>query len=620
LLKFKHLDRTDKTIVSISSICALLLSWWLYYDVAHHNSNLDGLTKIGEIVSTRNKVKRKFNRSLIWYDTTANETLYEDDWIYTGSDSVVQIRLSTGDEIAIEPDSLVVLSQRNGFVELNLQHGQMLANLKSSKVNINVINNKQKQVISVPSGLSRIRNIGEDLSKAMSAPVAEPLPQFSSLEETIARQVIEPPPGYLPLDKNSDLFFPEETLSEAHLYPGQSATLKLHWIDPLSKWSNYNIEVAQQNDFSQPLLTKSLSRPELDLQLKKSGEYYYRVQALNTDEKSQWSSAQTAQMIIHWKERGQGVQLAKDNIRYELKESELKSLTPGGQWKNPGAETLALNWEPVEGAQSYRVIVSDKEDFSNIIEEKSTQSDQIQLDHLALGTNHVKVVAEDANGVALTEETKAQVITQLPPPRREHLSTQRNSEGQLVLNWEKAPAGQAFEVTYTTDKSGQAPKIKKFVQGRQLKLNEDSNYIQWQVRAVDPKTRGQLSRLSESKDWYEQAKQLASVAGDGPSTSPIRPIILSPAARKTYVTTSKQPLFIVVQWDYEKEAKAYAVEISPTPDMSRTVFKQKVKDKKQIFVRESFKPGIYYLRVRALNEDVTQESWSEVEAFRVLER
>jgi hypothetical protein len=620
LFKFEHLDRTDKTIVSISSLCALLLSWWLYYDVAHHNSNLDGLTKIGEIVAIRNNVKRKFNRSLIWYATSANETLYEDDWIYTGKDSVARISLSTGDRIAIEPDSLVVLSQRNGFVELNLQHGQMLADLKSSKVNINVVNNKQKEMISAPTGLSRIRSISEDLSKAMKAPVAEPLPQFSSIEETLTREVIKPPPGYLPMDENSDLFFPEQNLSEAHLYPGQSTTLKLHWMDPLSKWSDYNIEVAHKNDFSQPLLSKSLSRPEFHLLLEESGKYYYRVQAFNADEKSKWSSAQTAEMIIHWKELGQGVQLAKDNIRYEIKESELNSMTSGGLWKNPGTDTLALKWELMEGAHKYRVIVSDKEDFSNITEEKSTKGDQIQLDYLTLGTNHVKVIAEDTKGVGISKETKAKVITQFPPLRSEHLNTQRNSQGQLVLDWDTAPAGSAFEVTYTTDKSGESARIKKFVHGRQLKLNEDSNYIQWQVRAVDPKTSDPLSPFSESKDWHEQGKQLASVAGAGLSLSQLRPVILSPPDRKTYMTTSKQPLLIMIEWDYAQEITSYSVEISPNPDMSHTIFEQKVKDKKKIFVRESFKPGIYYLRVRALNEDVNQESWSEVESFRVMER
>ena len=131
---FSRLDKADRFLVRMSCLAALLLTFWLFYDVLYLNPELQGQLAIGKISETKNKVKRKFNNSLIWYQAAQNDTVYENDWIFTGSNSVVKIELETGDTFAIEPDSLVVLSRRNGLLQLDLQHGRLLANLTSSKV------------------------------------------------------------------------------------------------------------------------------------------------------------------------------------------------------------------------------------------------------------------------------------------------------------------------------------------------------------------------------------------------------------------------------------------------------------------------------------------------------
>ena len=54
--------------------------------------------------------------------------------------------------------------------------------------------------------------------------------------------------------------------------------------------------------------------------------------------------------------------------------------------------------------------------------------------------------------------------------------------------------------------------------------------------------------------------------------------------------------------------------------MSGTVFKRRVKGKKRAVINQKFEPGIYYMRVRAMQENVTHERWSETEVFRVMDR
>ena len=75
-----------------------------------------------------------------------------------------------------------------------------------------------------------------------------------------------------------------------------------------------------------------------------------------------------------------------------------------------------------------------------------------------------------------------------------------------------------------------------------------------------------------------------------------------------------------MNWTYQKEAIGYDVEISRTPDMRQLVYKKVVAKQKRAVIRQKFKPGVYYMRVRAKHQEVTDESWSKSEVFRVINR
>jgi hypothetical protein len=74
-----------------------------------------------------------------------------------------------------------------------------------------------------------------------------------------------------------------------------------------------------------------------------------------------------------------------------------------------------------------------------------------------------------------------------------------------------------------------------------------------------------------------------------------------------------------MNWEYGKDSPAYEVEVSKDPEMKSLVYSQRVHRKRAV-INQSFAPGIYFMRVRAVTDDVTQEAWSEVEAFRVINR
>ncbi len=617
---FKRLDNTDRNIVSTSSFLALLLAFWLFYDVFYLDPKLQGQLAIGKISETQNKVKRKFNRSLVWYQAQQNDTVYENDWIFTGSNSVVKIVLETGDTVAIEPDSLIVLSRRNGFLQLDLQHGRLMANIKSSKVKINLVDNGRKEAVESGTGLMRVEH--NQLNKALAdnqklnaAPLAE-----ANLEEALKKRYFEPPPGYKGLDQ-SKLSFPENTVIEENLFKGQKAQFKLHWLDPLHQWTGYDVEVSRTPDFKELVVSRELSAPELPMISGLPGLFYYKVRGLNgTEKKSNWSDPQQALLKINWRERGSGVQITQNKLGYELKNEDLPLVTAGRIYKVSPQKPIRVEWSKNEDAEQYRVLVSDQKDFENIIEEKIVTQNEINLETVRIGKSFVKIIPETKEGIVVAEESLANVVTLFPPPQKSRFKTKRISTEQVLLDWTNASPAPAYEVTYTSDQEGQN-KVTQYVEAQNLKIDNQTGFVQWKVRAVEPESKSELSRYSETVDWYDKAKKLASIEGAG-STLPGQnvPQIISPAARKTFIASNNSPVFMVVSWSYPEEATAYNVEISKSPDMKQIYYQKEVQKKKQLIINQKFQPGVYFMRVRAKHSDVTQEAWSAVEPFRVLNR
>ena len=443
----KRLDKTDKSIVSLSSFLAILLAFWLFYDVFYLDPKLQGQIAIGKIAETQNKVKRKFNRSLVWYQAQQNDTVYENDWIFTGANSVVKIVLETGDTVAIEPDSLIVLSRRNGFLQLDLQHGRLMANITSSKVQINLVNDGSKQAVRSDKGLIRVGH--DDLGKTLpemeklnAVPLAE-----ASLEEAIKKRYFAPLPGYKALDQ-SELSFPEETVIEEDLFRGQKAKFKLHWIDPLERWNGYEIQVSRTPDFKELTVREELVAPELAVISDQPGHFHYKVRGFDGQgKKSNWSNSQQALLKINWRKRGQGVLIAQDKLGYELKNEDLPHVTAGRIYKVNPQKPIRVEWSKNEDADQYRVLVSDKKNFENILEEKIVTQTEIDLETVRVGKSFVKIIPETKNGVAVAEETHANVVTLFPPPNKSRFKTERINTDQVLLDWTNASPAPAYEVT-----------------------------------------------------------------------------------------------------------------------------------------------------------------------------
>lgn len=616
-----NLEKSDKLIVGVTLLCTLLLFSWLVYDMAFTNPGSNGQAEVGQIYQMQNKVKRKFKGSLIWYPAAKDEVVFENDWIFTGSNSIAKIKLRTGGEIIVEPDSLIVLTRKNGVLQLDLQHGRLMANVNKNDIKINVVRNGAVEAVDTEAGYVAVsqKEANDDVNiDVIKTDKNNDGVEDVSLSKLADRKYYEPKEGYSDLQTNG-LSYQKYAVKNESLFSGQKTDVPFNWEDPNKEWTNYEIEIATDENFSNVLAKESTNKPGFVLNTDNPGPYHWRVRGVDANgNASQWSENLISDLQLEFRKKGPGVQLAESNIEYVLDNKEVKSMAPNRTHSFKGSKkAIQLKWNPDLNATNYKVQISDKKDFSNILEEKIVDTNSLTLENVKLGETYFKVVPENAEGISVADDAKGEIHTYLPSPDDDSLKTVDQVEYQ-TLTWDNVPHAHMYEVTYTKSKEATEP-IVAYVEKNELKVPSETGYLQWKVRAVDPVNKKKLSNYSKTVDWYDAAKRLASIHGTGQAGISY-PVITNPTPRKTFISVNQSPLFIVMSWTYEKEVDKYTVEISTKPDMSQLVYSQNVAGKKRTVVKQKFNPGIYYMRVRALTQTVTDEIWSETEVFRVINR
>ena len=123
-------NKTDRVILTVSTLIVILYSYFLYYDSFLFNAENSSYKQIGVLSLSANDVRRKSVESFLWSPAKTQQTLHEKDSIFTGEKSKAELLLNDGSLIKLEENSLVILSMKEGDLELNLKYGEIQTELK----------------------------------------------------------------------------------------------------------------------------------------------------------------------------------------------------------------------------------------------------------------------------------------------------------------------------------------------------------------------------------------------------------------------------------------------------------------------------------------------------------
>jgi hypothetical protein len=135
-MNFKSFEKTDRKIITTAGVLLLLsglLIWqdgWIYRLVQTRRSDLE---QIGRVVKQENDVRRRYQVALSWLPIKRSADVYQGDSIFTGRDSSVVIETTSGEQLTVAPNSLVVVNQKQDSISLNISFGSVEGRVENGK-------------------------------------------------------------------------------------------------------------------------------------------------------------------------------------------------------------------------------------------------------------------------------------------------------------------------------------------------------------------------------------------------------------------------------------------------------------------------------------------------------
>lgn len=120
-------------IITILSMIGLLFNQWYFISTNPEEELNISLSKIAIVIVSDDESERKHGNSDIWHPLKTGDSLYINDTLRTAAKSALQFQFTGTDKIInVEPESLLVLQQTAGKINLDLLDGKLLVK-KSDK-------------------------------------------------------------------------------------------------------------------------------------------------------------------------------------------------------------------------------------------------------------------------------------------------------------------------------------------------------------------------------------------------------------------------------------------------------------------------------------------------------
>ncbi len=564
------LGPVDKGLL-IASVLILLISVGLLFNDSWFNSIDDsGLTPIGIVKESSSDVRRKVNDGLSWGSVSLNNRIYEGDSIFTGEGSTTEIMLDGGGSLKIYEKSLIVVKTKDGKLELDLQYGNVVGDVKSQQVVI--LNNGERTELdqtSEPINLKREENqLSQKVSIGSSAqPVAEG-PKLSILLESPSAD------ARIWKQEQDALQFSWTTKKDIDSLKVEFATDST-FVNKLGEFD------AENNDFALTNLPPN------------DGFLYWRVRDA---ERKNFS---VPRKFFVYPDRAPIHAVPENGREFVMEDS---------QDEIP----VSFNWDDESGSKEWKVQISKDDKFTNVVDELNLSKRRAQSKPMAPGKYYWRVSGLHPlrKNSPWSDPWSFQLINfrKLMPPIIENKyatyeiptpllqkAAASNSKGPIAieasqapqLRWKQAPNVKSYVLEVASDKD--------FAKPTKVRMNKLAfvldkvapKTIHWRVRSVD--NTGKMSEPSESGEMI--------IGVPAPRLQPLAPVVQKFKDKKLSDQAKAQA---ELKWTPSPFAAAYEIEAAKDPSFktSKKMVQKDQRGEKAISIPTA---GSFYFRVRALD-------------------
>ncbi len=358
----------DFFVLGISAVIITTFSVLLYADFTR-KIEVSGAAQIGTITFKRQVAQRKYQAQVVWEDVRQSYPVYNNDSIRTSDESEAVIHLHDGTDISVDENSMIMLSMLDGGININFAHGAISANRQSVSGDAAIIIKANDATVSIDRGniqLAQLEN--KELDLTVSEGSASVKTDFWEKKVNVNEKVV------ISSDKKEarivpfkiDLTSPDN--NSFVVTDSASAPIKFEWVFSENSMDEVNLQIAYDRGFGKIKQIKRIrglveTREKLD-----PGVYYWRLSAVNrASGKTEYSESRKLNIIYSAPVKPfsptQG-----ESVAYFLSNS-----------------SVAFSWSENEMASGYILEVSDKSDFSNILQTVDTPMQRIALENIEPG-------------------------------------------------------------------------------------------------------------------------------------------------------------------------------------------------------------------------------------------
>lgn len=358
------------------------------------------------------------------------------------------------------------------------------------------------------------------------------------------------------------------------------------------------LELSNSPDFKTIVGTYKTKEPNYRLDQLDNGGYFWRVRAYNKENSQLGMSAYKSFQVTH--------------ILPKL--PELIEPISGFTWSID--EALLLKWQEVKEADHYELIISSDSNFSKIRSQQQVKDTQWLWKWQEAGTYYWKVSAWNKEKQRIGQSVSEKFIIK-PAVRKDSIQLLRPKNQKLLLREKTkniAPAVFEWKPAFSL-----APNY-KWILSKNADLSEPI-----EVRQVTA-TRTTYDQLKNGiyfwkVEWYNEKEEMKYTSPIQAfqfqfSTSLPAPELTLPVNKSIFYTSDKTP--INFQWEMIEGAKNYRLILETYNQATKEMnLVKEITTEKTSYTYEDLLPGIYHWRVRGLDADFFEGSYSHKRVFKI---
>ncbi len=590
---------TNEIIFPVISVFVIATFSGLLY--ADFNKKIDAgnVKQIGTITFKREVAQRKYQAQVVWEGIEQNYPVFNNDSIRTSGLSEAVIHLLDGTDISIEENSMIMLSTLENAININFEQGSISANRTGvSGTDIAAINIKsQDATVSIDKSNIQLTQLdNQELDLTVSDGTAK---VKSGVEETVIKTNEK---AVISSDRKETTVVQlkyklnEPAPNTYFIIESLKSDVSFAW-ELTGNFKNITWEISRDRSFARILSSqKNLSINTAKIALE-AGVYYWRVSALNDDNKQ-----------IEFSETG------KFNV-VSRKPPKLISPQSDEMINHSGSQnSVSFKWSEDTLAADYTLEISQNKDFTTILNSITTPLVNITIDNLTKGEYFWRVNSNINLGGEKIVKTGSpysfviDTVKVLNPPvlispaKGEKIDSELVKAKGIVLSWNNDPTFSSYNVELARDIEFKSELIvqQRNVNFAEIKNDMPSGKYFWRVE-------GLLS--SGEKVPY-------SIIGDFEIAASEKLELLYPSEKDEIKISSKEKKQeIQFTWKKIELKGSYKLQISKKGDFS-DVKTTNFKDQSSGTVPFD-KPGEYYWRVVLTDEKNKEILKSNIVKFNI---